>query len=146
MLALPVDPHIYKVIEDFLRVLPERGARGSFRRTVYKEARNTFLNEVIRLRNLSRIIDFRKFIGAAFVLGKTPGIYRARHSYMTEYQIVRLVGEVGVVNSKVFVEAFKEASRQNRKALLEVERYLDMVSSGKTYSKDSFNQLRLRYG
>jgi hypothetical protein len=143
MLAFPIDPNIYNAIEGFLHVSPDRGERGSYRRAMYNEARNAFVNEAIRLNNLGKITHLRKFVRAVFVLRNAPDVYRAHHLYMTKYQIVRLVGEVGTVNSKIFVKAFGFFSRSNRNALLEIEKYLNSVSRNKTYTTEGFQYLKL---
>lgn len=145
MLAFPIDPLIYKTIEDFLHVSPDRGMRGSHRRAMYKKARNTFLDETTRLKILNKITDLRKFVRAVAVLRKSPDIYRAHHLHMTKYQIVRLVGEAGTVNSKILLKVFGSVSRLYRNPLLEIENYLDLVTGSKIYTTESFQQLRLKF-
>jgi hypothetical protein len=146
MLSFPLDPAIFSAIENFIKFRPVRGQQSSFRRTEYKTARLTFLNEVTRLKLSGKITNLGRFVRAVYVLQINPTLYAEHHRYVTRYQILKLAGEAGTVSAKVLNSVFRlKYSPKGRKALLEIEAELKEFSGSSNFQKQDFDVLSMRY-
>lgn len=145
MLSIPFDPVVFVCMDKFLRVKSLRGKKHFYERNEYKKARTEFFNEVVSLEKAKKIIDVGVFVRAVYFLLKNPKFYEARHSYMTRYQILKLVSQAGAVNSKKLVKVFDRTNDSRPRQLLEIDKFLHQASGGTPYTKSVFETLEMFY-
>ena len=145
MLASAFNPILFQRIEEFLRVQPVRCVNDLQGRAEYKKARLAFLTYVLNLEKPRKANDLGQFFRAIRVLQKAPDIYKARYRYMTRYQILKLAGQSGTADSKILIKAFSNISKWHSKPLLEIEQFLNSISSRRVYTRADFKVLEITY-
>lgn len=145
MLASAFNPVLLLRIEDFLRVKPVRSVNNLHGRAEYQKARLAFLTYVLNSERPRKANDLGKFFRAIRVLQKAPDIYKARYTYMTSYQILRLAGQAGTADSKILIKAFANISKWHSKPLLEIEQFLNSISSRRVYTRADFKVVEMTY-